>query len=162
MYGITTVNKRDFSEQVTAAEITLYHISKSILKNDCDCADPHKDVAAPEGIELSDTNLFEGMSVSIDGNPRANYSSGFWTEMEQTENCSIMAENQNITNERYYEIWIFNNEQVDLTGRKIIQPQNSDWVSAFSVSPYRLPRGSITVPVVDNPLVTGPFYGRQR
>lgn len=33
------MNKRDFTEQVTAAETTLYHISKSILKNDCDCAD---------------------------------------------------------------------------------------------------------------------------
>ena len=33
------MNKSDFAEQVTAAEATLYHISKSILKNDCDCAD---------------------------------------------------------------------------------------------------------------------------
>jgi RNA polymerase sigma-70 factor (ECF subfamily) len=33
------VNKNDFAEKVTAAEATLYHISKSILKNDCDCAD---------------------------------------------------------------------------------------------------------------------------
>ena len=33
------MNKNDFAEQVTAAEATLYHISKSILKNDCDCAD---------------------------------------------------------------------------------------------------------------------------
>ncbi len=33
------MNKNDFTEQVMAAEETLYHISKSILKNDCDCAD---------------------------------------------------------------------------------------------------------------------------
>ncbi len=33
------MNKNDFIEQVMAAEKTLYHISKSILKNDCDCAD---------------------------------------------------------------------------------------------------------------------------
>jgi len=33
------VNKDDFAEKVTAAESMLYHISKSILKNDCDCAD---------------------------------------------------------------------------------------------------------------------------
>lgn len=33
------MNKNDFTEQVTAAEKMLYHISKSILKNDCDCAD---------------------------------------------------------------------------------------------------------------------------
>ncbi len=33
------MNKNDFTEQVMAAEKTLYHISKSILKNDCDCAD---------------------------------------------------------------------------------------------------------------------------
>jgi RNA polymerase sigma-70 factor (ECF subfamily) len=33
------VNKNDFAEQVMAAEATLYHISKSILKNDCDWAD---------------------------------------------------------------------------------------------------------------------------
>jgi RNA polymerase sigma-70 factor (ECF subfamily) len=33
------VNRDDFAKQVTAAEPTLYHISKSILKKDCDCAD---------------------------------------------------------------------------------------------------------------------------
>lgn len=33
------MNKNDFAEKVTTAEATLYHISKSILKNDCDCAD---------------------------------------------------------------------------------------------------------------------------
>jgi RNA polymerase sigma-70 factor (ECF subfamily) len=33
------VNKNDFVEKVMTAEATLYHISKSILKNDCDCAD---------------------------------------------------------------------------------------------------------------------------
>jgi len=33
------VNKNDFVEQVTAAEAMLYHISKTILKNDSDCAD---------------------------------------------------------------------------------------------------------------------------
>ena len=33
------MNKSDFAEQVTAAEATLYHLSKSILKNDCECAD---------------------------------------------------------------------------------------------------------------------------
>jgi len=33
------VNRSEFSEQVTAAETTLYRISKSILKNDSDCAD---------------------------------------------------------------------------------------------------------------------------
>lgn len=33
------MDKLDFAEQVTAAEAMLYHISKSILKNDCDCAD---------------------------------------------------------------------------------------------------------------------------
>ncbi len=33
------MNKNDFIEQVKATEKTLYHISKSILKNDCDCAD---------------------------------------------------------------------------------------------------------------------------
>ena len=33
------MNKSDFAEKVTAAEATLYHLSKSILRNDCDCAD---------------------------------------------------------------------------------------------------------------------------
>ncbi len=33
------MNKNDFAERVKTAEATLYHISKSILKNDCDCAD---------------------------------------------------------------------------------------------------------------------------
>ncbi|BAL00599.1 RNA polymerase ECF subfamily sigma factor [Oscillibacter valericigenes Sjm18-20] len=33
------MDRDDFAARVTAAEPTLYHISKSILKNDCDCAD---------------------------------------------------------------------------------------------------------------------------
>lgn len=33
------MDKNEFAEKVTAAEATLYHISKSILRNDCDCAD---------------------------------------------------------------------------------------------------------------------------
>jgi len=33
------MDKKEFTEQVMAAEKMLYHISKSILKNDCDCAD---------------------------------------------------------------------------------------------------------------------------
>ncbi len=33
------MNKNNFAERVKTAEATLYHISKSILKNDCDCAD---------------------------------------------------------------------------------------------------------------------------
>lgn len=33
------MDKDDFAARVTAAEPTLYHISKSILKDDCDCAD---------------------------------------------------------------------------------------------------------------------------
>lgn len=33
------MDRDDFAKQVTEAEPTLYHISKSILKNDCDCAD---------------------------------------------------------------------------------------------------------------------------
>jgi len=33
------VNKSEFAERVLAAEKTLYHISKSILKNGDDCAD---------------------------------------------------------------------------------------------------------------------------
>ena len=33
------MNNNDFAEKVMTAEATLYHISNSILKNDCDCAD---------------------------------------------------------------------------------------------------------------------------
>lgn len=33
------MNKEDFSKQVLAAESSLYHVSKSILHNDEDCAD---------------------------------------------------------------------------------------------------------------------------
>lgn len=33
------MDKEDFAKQVIAAEATLYHISKTILKNDWDCAD---------------------------------------------------------------------------------------------------------------------------
>ena len=33
------MNKNEFAEKVMEAEATLYHISKSILRNDSDCAD---------------------------------------------------------------------------------------------------------------------------
>ena len=46
------MNKNDFTQQVMAAEETLYHISKSILKNDCDCAD-----AVQEAIVTAYTKL---------------------------------------------------------------------------------------------------------
>ena len=35
----TAVNRDEFAERVVSAEAALYHISKSILRNDCDCAD---------------------------------------------------------------------------------------------------------------------------
>lgn len=33
------MEKNEFAKQVLEAEATMYHISKSILRNDCDCAD---------------------------------------------------------------------------------------------------------------------------
>jgi RNA polymerase sigma-70 factor (ECF subfamily) len=33
------VTKSEFTERILEAEPTLYHISRSILRNDCDCAD---------------------------------------------------------------------------------------------------------------------------
>lgn len=40
------MDKDDFAARVTAAEPTLYHISKSILKNDSDCADAVQEAIA--------------------------------------------------------------------------------------------------------------------
>lgn len=40
------MDKDDFAARVTAAEPTLYHISKSILKNDADCADAVQEAIA--------------------------------------------------------------------------------------------------------------------
>lgn len=40
------MDRDDFASRVIAAEPTLYHISKSILKNDCDCADAVQEAIA--------------------------------------------------------------------------------------------------------------------
>ncbi|NLO47717.1 MAG: DUF4179 domain-containing protein [Clostridiales bacterium] len=72
------------------------------------------DVKAPEGITLSDENLFEGTSVEIEGIENgANYSGGFLSDTNQ--NVSSPAG----TNERYYEIWLSNTDQADWNGKKI-------------------------------------------
>ena len=46
------MNKDEFSRQILASEATLYHISRSILKNDSDCAD-----AVQEAITTAFGNL---------------------------------------------------------------------------------------------------------
>lgn len=72
------------------------------------------DVKAPEGITLSDENLFEGTSVEIEGIENgANYSGGFMSDTDQD------VSSPDSTNERYYEIWLSNADQADWNGKKI-------------------------------------------
>jgi hypothetical protein len=72
------------------------------------------DVTAPDGTVLTEDNSFEGIGVTIEGAPRVNYSSSFLDENSNTSEGFV-----SVSNERYYEIWIFNNEQEDLSGREI-------------------------------------------
>ncbi len=51
--GITAVDRDDFASRVVAAEPTLYRISKSILKNDSDCADAVQEAIASAYGKLS-------------------------------------------------------------------------------------------------------------
>jgi len=71
-------------------------------------------VKAPEGTVLTESNSFERIRIAIDGAPRINSSSGFIGGALHDSQSSADASNEN-----YYEIWIFNNEQVDLSGREI-------------------------------------------
>lgn len=48
------MDRDDFASRVIAAEPTLYHISKSILKNDCDCADAVQEAIATAYGKLGD------------------------------------------------------------------------------------------------------------
>lgn len=72
------------------------------------------DVKAPEGSALSINNSFEGFKLTIDGTADINYFSGF-----MDDNADTSGNSANAVNERYYEIWVFNNEQKDLSGSAI-------------------------------------------
>lgn len=72
------------------------------------------DVQAPEGITLSDTNLFENMDIKMEGfGAIHNYSGGFMSDTDNSGSPSGAA------NERYYEIWLDNSEREDWNGKKI-------------------------------------------
>lgn len=43
---MAAMTKDEFAQQVTAAESMLYHIAKTILKNDSDCADAVQEAIA--------------------------------------------------------------------------------------------------------------------
>ncbi|MEA4894701.1 MAG: DUF4179 domain-containing protein [Oscillospiraceae bacterium] len=72
------------------------------------------DIKAPEGITLSDTNLFEGTDVEIAGiSSGVNRSGGFMSDTDTNASASGQA------NERYYMLWLSNTEQEDWNGKKI-------------------------------------------
>lgn len=72
------------------------------------------DVKAPEGITLSDTNLFEYMGIQMEGiGDIHNYSGGFMSDTDTSGSPSGAA------NERYFEIGLNNTEQADWNGKKI-------------------------------------------
>lgn len=72
------------------------------------------DVQAPKDIALSDTNLFEGMGVDIEGvGNHVNWSGGFMSNFDKT------ASPNGADNERYFELWLNNTEQEDWNGKTI-------------------------------------------
>lgn len=72
------------------------------------------DVKAPEGITLSDTNVFEREGINIEGiGTGLNYSGGFLSNTDKTASSSGAA------NERYYELWLDNSKQEAWNGKKI-------------------------------------------
>lgn len=72
------------------------------------------DVKAPEGITLSDTNLFEGTGVDIEGvGDSVSWSGGFMSNFDET------ASPNGADNERYYELRLLNTEKEDWNGKTI-------------------------------------------
>jgi hypothetical protein len=72
------------------------------------------EIKAPEKITLSDTNLFEGTDIEIEGIGNGlNYSGGFMSDTDQNGPSLGRA------NERYYELWLSNAGQEDWNGKKI-------------------------------------------
>jgi len=71
-------------------------------------------VTAPDGTTLSADNSFESIGVTVDGAPNINYFSSFLHE-----SSNVSEDFTDASNERYYAIWVFNNEQEDLNGREI-------------------------------------------
>lgn len=70
------------------------------------------DVKAPEGITLSDTNVFENTNVDIDGQ-HVSCSGGFMNNNDKTGSPSGAA------SERYYELRLNNTEKTDWNGKTI-------------------------------------------
>lgn len=72
------------------------------------------DVKAPESVALSDSNLFKGTAVNIEGaSAHASWSGGFMSNADKTASLSGKA------NERYYELWLNNSEKEDWNGKTI-------------------------------------------
>ena len=72
------------------------------------------DVQAPEDIALSDSNVFEGMGVDIEGvGNHVSWSGGFMSNFDKT------ASPNGADNERYFELWLNNTEQEDWNGKTI-------------------------------------------
>lgn len=72
------------------------------------------DVKAPEGTKLSDTNSFEHNGIKIKGSGvMHNYSGGFMSNTDKTISPS------GASNERYYELWLNNDEQKNWNGKTI-------------------------------------------
>lgn len=72
------------------------------------------DVKAPEGIPLSDSSMFEGMSVDIEGvGDHVSWSGGFMSNFDKTASYSGAA------NERYFELRLLNTEKEDWNNKTI-------------------------------------------
>ncbi|BAL00598.1 hypothetical protein OBV_33990 [Oscillibacter valericigenes Sjm18-20] len=72
------------------------------------------DVQAPEDVTLTDTNLFEEMSVDIEGvGDHISWSGGFMSNFDKT------ASPNGADNERYFELRLSNTEQEDWNGKTI-------------------------------------------
>lgn len=72
------------------------------------------DVKAPEGVTLSDSNVFEEMNVDIEGAVHhVSWSGGFMSNFDKTASPSGAA------NERYFELWLNNAEKDDWNNKTI-------------------------------------------
>lgn len=97
-------------------------------------------VKAPEGIPLSDTNLFANTTVSIAGSGSVlNYSGGFLSEFDPT------ASPNQAENERYYELWLNNSNHQDWQGKQLTLSFTDLQADGGNLDMYTISEGTWTL-----------------
>lgn len=70
-------------------------------------------VQAPDGVALTDDSGFEMLGVNLEGSTHVSWSGGFMSGPAQTASLSVA------DNERYFELWLYNSQQIDWNGKTI-------------------------------------------